>query len=215
MTYFLLLVAHIAVLGYWLGSDLCINSEYRFITHRSDIDFAARDAMTDHLMDVDQHVRYALILQLTLGVMLASHLRHLPDIWFWFVPVIGAAWLALVEVAHRRRTTLLGERLAQIDRWVRYAIAIALLAAAFGLFGVMPLWLRAKLALFAALIGCGVIIRLFLIRHFRVWSEMRREGPSESHEVIIRATYLHATSVLIVLWSCVAGIVALAVLKPF
>jgi hypothetical protein len=34
--------------------------------------------MTDHLMDVDQHVRYALILQLVLGSMLASELAFAP-----------------------------------------------------------------------------------------------------------------------------------------
>lgn len=215
MSYTILLAAHIAVLGYWLGSDLCINSEYRFITHRPDIDFAARDAMTDHLMDVDQHVRYALILQLALGAMLASQLAYLPAQWFWAMPVVGAGWIALVEVAHRQRKSPLGERLAQIDRWVRYTIALALLLAAFGAFGAMPVWLRMKLGLFAALIGCGVIIRFFLMRHFRIWAEMREQGPDPERETIIRTTYRQATMVLLVLWTCVAAMVLLAIFKPF
>jgi hypothetical protein len=214
MTYQLLLVAHIAVLGYWLGSELCINSEYRFICFRDDLPFAARDAMTDHLMDVDQHVRYALILQLTLGTMLGTELGYLPTMLFGIAPVLGTLWIALVEVAHRTRTTPLGNTLAAIDRVVRYAVLMALAALVIGAIPTVPVWLRLKLACFAGIISCGVIIRFWLIRHFRVWSEMRSEGPTAEGNAIIQRTYWQATATLGLLWLFIAAATALAIFKP-
>lgn len=211
----MLLAAHIAVLGYWLGADLCINSEYRFITHRADLAFEARDAMTDHLMDVDQHVRYALVLQVMLGTMLAAELGFVDDRLFWFIPAIAALWIALIETAHRKRKSAIGSKLARIDRAVRYLVAVLLVAAAIGLFFQLPDWLRLKLGLFALLIGCGVVIRFMLMQHDRDWSHMRSEGPSPQYEARILATYRRATSVLLLLWLCVGGIAALAVFKPF
>ena len=62
-----LLVFHIAVLGYWLGSELVINSTYRHVAWAADMPFEQRDRLMDHVMDADQHVRYALLLQLMLG----------------------------------------------------------------------------------------------------------------------------------------------------
>lgn len=80
-----LLVAHIAVLGYWLGSELVINSTYKYVSHRGDMEFAERARLMDHVMHVDQHVRYALVLQAGLGFMLAIAYGFIPggDKAFW------------------------------------------------------------------------------------------------------------------------------------
>ena len=74
MLYTSLLVAHIAVLGYWLGSELVINHTYRYVSWSAGMPFAERDRLMDHVMDVDQHVRYALVLQLRPGV--GRHFRN-------------------------------------------------------------------------------------------------------------------------------------------
>ena len=73
-----LLVAHIAVLGYWLGAELVINSTYRYVSWSGAMPFPERDRLMQHVMDVDQHVRYALILQAGLGAALAALLGHVP-----------------------------------------------------------------------------------------------------------------------------------------
>ncbi|GJQ54201.1 MAG: hypothetical protein HKUEN07_07700 [Rhodocyclaceae bacterium] len=61
------LVAHIIVVGYWLGSDLVINSTFRYVSRTASLPVAERDRLLDHVLDVDQHVRYALVPQLWLG----------------------------------------------------------------------------------------------------------------------------------------------------
>jgi hypothetical protein len=214
MTYDILLVAHIAVLGYWLGSELVINSEYRFICFRDDLPFSARDAMTDHLMDVDQHVRYALIMQLVLGTMLAAIPGFVPEVAFWIAPIAGVAWIALVELVHRQRKTALGQRLATFDRGMRYLALIALIASAIGVPPTLPFWLRLKLAAFAGVIACGIAIRLLLIRHFRLWGQMAAEGPTPEGNARVKIIYKQATSVLGLLWLCIAAATCFAIAKP-
>ena len=73
-----LLVAHIAVLGYWLGSELVINSTYRYVAYGRHIPFAERNRLMEHVMHVDQHVRYALVLQAGLGFGLATLYGMIP-----------------------------------------------------------------------------------------------------------------------------------------
>lgn len=208
-----LFVAHIAVLGYWLGSELVINSQYRFVTHRSDLEFAARDAVMDHLMDADQHVRYALILQLMLGTMLLGGLGMAPPYWTWIAAVGGTLWLALVELVHRSRKDPHGKPLAAIDRVLRYAMIAALPVTGL-LMPEWPLWMRLKIALFAGIMACGVGIRFALIHHFRLWARLASGDASAALESEIRRTYWRATGVLILLWLFIAAIAVLAVVKP-
>jgi len=214
MSYTILLIAHIAVLGYWLGSELVINSEYRFICHRDDLPFASRDAMTSHLMDVDQHVRYALILQLILGLMLSAEQGYLPPPLFWIAPLSGAAWLALVEITHRKRGKAIGQKLASIDRAIRYATLLALVALLTGILPTVPFWLRLKLGCFAAVIASGVAIRFCLILHFKLWDEMRSNGPTAKSNTSIKQIYTRATATLLLLWALIATATLLAIFKP-
>jgi hypothetical protein len=213
-----LLVAHIAVLGYWLGADLVINSTYRYVAWRAGMPFAERDRLMDHVMDVDQHVRYALLLQLGLGGALAGLLGYAPGGGrFAFAALLAAGlWLVLVEAVHRTRHTPLGARLAALDRALRY-LAIAGLA---GLAGAalagrlaLPSWLAWKLALLAGAIACGLGIRYALVAFFRTWDATPAQ-PGPAQEERIRRGYARATAVLVLLWVCLAGIATLSVLKP-
>lgn len=215
----ILLVAHIAVLGYWLGSEFVINSTYRYVCYAGDMPFGERSRLMDHVMHVDQHVRYALVLQAGLGLSLAA--------LYGFVPGGGETaaaagigtllWLGFVEAVHRLRHAPLGKRLAPVDRGSRYVLMAVLVAVATGLIGGawdMPAWLRLKLALFAGVIASGVGIRFALIGHFRTWAIMAREGPTAATNAVIRATYRRATAVLLLLWVFIGLIVVVSVTKP-
>lgn len=214
-----LLVAHIAVLGYWLGSEFVINSTYRYVSYGSQMPFAERDRLMDHVMHVDQHVRYALVLQAGLGFALAALYGYVPGgtATAWAAGILAALWLAFVEIVHRLRHSPAGKRLGDIDRGSRYLFMALLVAIAVGLIGGgwdMPFWLRLKLGLFACVMASGVGIRLALISHFRTWAVMAREGPTDETNAIIRRTYWRATSVLLVLWVFIAAIVVMSVWKP-
>lgn len=214
-----LLVVHIAVLGYWLGAELVINSTYRYVSYGSQIPFAERSRLMEHVMHVDQHVRYALVLQAGLGFALAALYGFVPggESTAWLAAGLGVLWLAFVEATHRLRHHTSGRPLGAIDRNSRYIFIVLLLGIAIGLIGsswAMPLWLHIKLALYAAVIASGVAIRLALISHFRTWKVMATEGPSDITNAIIRQTYVRATLVLGVLWVFILAIVVVSVWKP-
>lgn len=216
----ILLVAHVAVLGYWLGSELVINSTYRYVCYRTEMPFAERDRLMDHVMHVDQHVRYALVLQVGLGFTLAALYGYVPGGTgaALAIAVFAALWLGYVELVHRmRHHRPWGPKLAAFDRRSRYVFLAVLVAIALGLLGGdwnMPQWLRIKLGLFACVIGCGVGIRVALIDHFRTWAVMSRQGPDAQTNAIIRRTYWRGTSVLILLWVFIAALVVVTVWKP-
>jgi hypothetical protein len=211
-----LLVAHIAVLGYWLGSELVINSTYRYVCWASSMSFEARDKLMDHVLHVDQHVRYALVLQVGLGATLAALYGYVPGgSAAAAVAVVGAlSWLALVEVTHRMRKRPLGRRLAAIDRALRYVLMAAL--AATGMIAVtisstVPVWLAWKLLMFAGVMACGVGIRFSIMDFFRTWAIIKRDGSSDDSERRIRYIYGYGTAILVGLWVLIAGIVIVSV----
>ncbi|PTD26625.1 hypothetical protein [Sphingomonas fennica] len=219
MTLAWLLAAHIAVLGYWLGSEFVINSTYRYVSYSDRMPFPERARLMEHVMHVDQHVRYALVLQATLGTALAALYGYVPggETVAIAAGTIGIVWLGFVEAVHRLRHAPIGRTLAAIDRASRYALMALLVAIAIGLVGggwPMPLWLRWKLALFACVMMCGVGIRLALIAHFRTWAVMARDGPTDATNAVIRRTYVRATAILLLLWLFIAGIAVLSVAKP-
>lgn len=216
----ILLVTHIAVLGYWLGSEFVINHTYRYVSYAGDMPFAERDRLMDHVMHVDQHVRYALVLQAALGFALAALYGYIPggEATATIALIAGAVWLGFVEVTHRLRHKPAGKAIAAFDRRSRYVFMAVLLSIAVSAIGGswdMPSWLRLKVGLFACVMASGVGIRIALIGHFRTWSIMAREGPNDETNAIIRKTYVRATSILVLLWVFIAAMVAVSVLKPF
>lgn len=207
------------MLGYWLGAELVINSTYRYVAYGSDIPFPDRNRLMQHVMHVDQHVRYALVLQAGLGVALAALYGYVPGgtTTAWAAAVLAAAWLVFVEVVHRLRLTARGKRLAKLDRGMRYLLIALLLAIAFGMVGggwSMPAWLRLKLGLFAGVVASGVGIRLALLGHFRTFAKMAKEGADEESNALVRKIYVRATSILVLLWVFIAALVVVSVWKP-
>lgn len=214
-----LFVAHVVVLGYWLGSELVINNTFRYVSYSASMPFAERNRLMEHVMDADQHVRYALVLQAGLGFTLATLYGYVPGgtTVAWTVAIAAVLWLAFVEITHRVRHGAFGKRLAAFDRGSRYVLMVLLVCIALGLIGStwnMPLWLRLKVGLFACVMACGVGIRLALIAYFRTWAVMARETPDDRTNAVIRKSYWQATSVLIMLWLFIAALVAASVWKP-
>lgn len=213
------LVAHIAVLGYWLGAELVINSTYRRVAYGSALPFAERTRCMEHVMDADQHVRYALVLQAGLGFILAALYGYVPGgrSTAWAVAIVAALWLTFVELTHRLRRRPVGKWIAAIDRRTRYVLIVLLLTISAGYIGggwEMPLWLRVKLALFAGVMGCGVGIRLALLTHFRTWAIMASDGPTPHTNEIVRRVYIRGTLILAILWLLIAAIVCVSIWKP-
>ena len=214
-----LLVTHIVVLGYWLGSELVINSTYRYFSWSAALPFPERNRLLDHVMDVDQHVRYAMVLQAGLGTALGAYLGYFPggETLAICAGIFAALWLVLVETTHRLRKLPRGRKWILLDMTVRYTLILILIAyaltAAVGETHV-PSWLAWELALFAGAIASGLGIRIWLIRLYRSWPRLKAEGSTRELEHEVKYVYVMATATLGMLWICIAGITLLSVFKP-
>jgi len=212
-------VIHIATLGTWFGAELVINATSRYVCYSDAMPMRERTRLLQHVLDVDQHVRYALVIQFGLGFALGALFGYLPGgsktaIGFG---VFAVLWLIYVEVVHRLRQRPIGKKLAAFDRGSRYVLLICLLTVAVGLIGRewdLPLWIRWKLALFAGVMACGVAIRLSVLARFRVWAIMERDGPADEHNAIVKQTYIVSTAILVLLWLLIFTMVGLSIYKP-
>ncbi len=214
-----LLVIHIAVLGYWFGAELVINATSRYVCLSGSMPMDERTRLMHHVMDVDQHVRYALVIQFGLGFAIAALFGYLPGGTPTAVAfgLFVAAWLTYIEVIHWLRHRAIGKKLAAFDRYSRYVLMTCLAAVAVGLIGGewnLPLWIRLKLALFAGVMACGVGIRLSVLARFRTWAVMQCEGASDESNAIVKRTYIISTSILVLLWLMIFTMVGISLYKP-
>jgi hypothetical protein len=215
----ILLVAHIVVLGYWLGSEFVINSGYRYVCRAASMPFDERNKLMDHVLDVDQHVRYALVLQIGLGTGLAALYGYIPggETSAIMAGVVATGWLIFVEFIHHKRQDPAGVRLGFIDRAIRYILMVGLAAIGIGALmtqGDMPSWLAWKLILFAGVILSGVGIRYSIIDFYRTWAQIKENGSTPEHEHSIWFIYKYGTGILLGLWIFIAVIAVLSVWKP-
>ena len=168
MAYSLIRWAHVLVMGYWLGSELVINALTHYVVRATSLSGTERIRLWDFVLDVDQHVRNALIMSVPLGFSLAAYLGLSPitGVWLLVLWIACAAWLWFMWLVHWRRHTPFGKVLAAWDWRIRYA-----LIAVFAIVGTMSLisgqpfaarWLALKLVLFAAAIACGLAVRYYV-----------------------------------------------------
>ncbi|MCP5471231.1 MAG: hypothetical protein H7A18_04005 [Sinobacteraceae bacterium] len=222
MAYSLVHWAHVLVMGYWLGSELVINALTHYVTRADSLPGAERMKLWDFVLDVDQHVRNAMIMSVPLGLSLAAWmgLSPLTGGWLVLVWVLSIAWFWLMWATHLQRKSPTGRRLAAWDWGVRYV-----LIAAFGLSGLVSLatgwpfpskWLALKVLLVAPAIACGLGVRHYIrLAYQQALPAIAadRAGPGEN--ALFRSAMIRATWVLVILWTILFTIGALGALKPF
>lgn len=166
-SYLLVSFLHIVGFAYWLGGDLGVfHSSYWVADPKQPP--AVRVAAAKILFWLDQVPRICMTMMLPLGLQLAWQAGLLG----FGMPVMAAiwlgafAWLAMVLYLHAAGASPAKDLLTRFDFWFRLLLSASLLAigsAAFagGAFD-LPYWVAAKLAIFGALIGLGLIIRIKL-----------------------------------------------------
>jgi hypothetical protein len=221
VTYLLVNWAHVLVMGYWLGSELVINALTHYITRAKSLPSEERMKLWDFLLDVDQHVRNAMIMSVPLGLTLASMLGLVPigGVWMWLLWIVSALWFWFMWLVHWRRKAPEGPALAKWDWRIRY-----LLIAVFAGTGVWSLltgwpyptrWLALKVLLFAGAIICGIFVRFYIRQAYRSALPAIAAGrATDADNEEFRILMVKSTWALVVLWVLLFAIGALGALKP-
>jgi hypothetical protein len=166
-TYLALKFAHLIAFVYWLGGDLGTFLASRQVV-REDLGPQARATALGIMLACDMGPKLAMPLILPLGVQLAwsSGMLDLPAWALAALWLACAIWTGMVLVIYLREGRPLAQRIARVDLWFRVAViaCLAALGAAI-LGGVIPAaghWIGWKVMLFAAMVACGLLIRVNL-----------------------------------------------------
>lgn len=219
MPYELLIVAHILVIGYWLGTDLAVYYVSGAIVD-PDKPTAVRVFAARVMLLLDMVPRTALILTLLTGLSLAS-LRWLPpgliQLW-WLWPVL-LAWLALTWTVFRLEHSGLGHKLARIDFGFRILVVLACFGLALGLmsgsgpFTIQP-WLAGKLAIMGLIIALGLIIRVQLKPFGALFGRVAQGRTDAAVEDRLRRLIAQVKIPVWVIWISLVVAAVLGRLKP-
>ncbi len=222
MTYSLVLWAHVLVMGYWLGSELVINALSHYVTRATSLSGTERQRLWDFTLDVDQHVRNAMIMSVPLGFSLAAWMGLSPIVggWLLLLWLASIAWFALMWATHLRRKTPLGATLAAWDWRVRYLlIAVFFIAGLLSLLTGWPFparWLSLKILLIAPAIACGLGVRHYIrVAYAKALPAIFADRASGEENAIFKRSIVRATWVLVLLWVILFTIGGLGAFKPF
>jgi hypothetical protein len=220
VTYSLLNWAHVLVMGYWLGSELVINALTHYVARTTTLSGTERMRLWDFLLDVDQHVRNAMILSVPLGFSLAAMLGLVPlgGPALWLLWILSALWFWFMWLVHWRRKAPEGAALARIDWWVRYAlIALFTGLALASLVTGQPFaakWLALKVLLFAGAMVCGVVVRHYIREAYAsALPAIAADRATVADNGQFRSLMRRGTWALVVLWVLLFTIGALGALK--
>lgn len=214
--------AHVLVMGYWLGSELVINALTHYIARTTSLSGVERMRLWDFLLDVDQHVRNAMILSVPLGFTLAAQLGLVPieGVAMWALWIVSGVWFWFMWMVHWRRQAPSGRLFARWDWWIRYGLIGFFLAT--GLWslvadGPYPTgWLALKVTLFAGAMICGIFVRHFIREAYAsALPAIAADRATDADNREFASLMVRATWALGVLWVILFTIGALGALKPF
>lgn len=213
----LLLTAHIAVFGIWFGTDVATFTLSRRVLDPS-ADGAVRRSLAGSMMSIEVIARLSLPAMLGLGLCLSVDSGYL-DAPRWTMVVIGVAtagWIALVWSIHRSGGSELGSSLTTVDLTIRVIVCVALwitgITSAVTQDGpFIGQWLGAKVTLLAVIVTCGIAIRFMLRPFAAAFAALVESGSSPERELAAAAPVRRAQPLVVVIWACLLGSVALAV----
>jgi hypothetical protein len=179
--YLLLKFLHIIAFVYWLGGDLGTFLASRQVVN-PDNSPQSRHVALKIMLACDMGPKLAMPLILPLGLQLAYLGGSLP-LSGWQMGLawgVSLYWFAVVMVLYLNEGKPFTAKLSQLDLYFRIAMAALLLAlGAYQLIeGPAAAWAAWKLIVFAAMVCCGIAIRINLKPFVPAFATMMGEGAS-------------------------------------
>jgi hypothetical protein len=217
--YFLLKLAHLLLFVYWLGADIGVFYSARFVRNAS-LDIASRRTAMQILAWIDQIPRYCLVLMLPVGYSLAAMLGlvRMPAIGFVVLWGISAAWLWMVWAIHHYQGKPIAEKLRRIDLIWRWVLLAGLLWDAYtGLQGtghIFADWVAIKFLLFAAMLFCGIMIRLRGKALGPALREILSNGSTPALEATVAGAFAKTRPFVLSIWVLLIIAAWVGIAKP-
>jgi hypothetical protein len=203
---------HLLIFVYWLGGDLGV---FYASTIVSDTKTSAqgRIAAAKVLAQVDMAPRTAMILTIPTGLTLAlvGGYGSLNGPFVVLAWTLGLGWLVLAWVIHARHLPP-SSFWRKADLGIRGIVIIALVLGA--AFGMLPLFLSAKLIILATTMVMGLLIRKALGPFGAAFGAMVISGPTAQTDHIIAKSLNQSRPTVICIWILLLVAAFLGVAKP-
>ncbi|WP_448212064.1 hypothetical protein [Colwellia sp. MEBiC06753] len=203
--YLLLKLIHIVFFVYWLGGDLGTFYASRFVA-KPGLSKEQRSTALTIMMGVDQGPRICMALILAPGIQMAYNngLFTMPAWAMIAIWLVCFAWLAMVLAIHFGHGKAFVKPLTTFDFNFRLGvIAIASYVAIESLVGdglIKADYLAWKLAIFAALVACGLGIRVMLKPFVPAFMLMIKDGPNEQVDQTLNASLRRVRPFVYLIW---------------
>ena len=210
---------HVLLFVYWLGGDIGVFYSSKFVV-RPDLSKETRLIAAKIMFNLDLIPRICMSLMLTVGGILTEFEGIEHPAWQWYgILLLGPAWLAMVLILHFREGTPLAAALAKFDFWFRWAVIIGLpistaIAWSNGRLVEEP-WVAAKLLVFAALVLCGVLIRVALKPFAGAFHNLVKQGASDEDNATMTASLARVRPIVVVLWGLLVIEAWLGIVQPW
>lgn len=206
--YIFVILIHILLFVYWLGSDLGVFYSAKFLVDPT-LSLETRRTVMKILHFIDLFPRMMLVLTLPVGVTLAlaGGYAALPVAWgrpllatIWIAALV---WFALVVRIYEAPSA----GLTRVDYAIRYMVILGLVALGVAsLLGYGPIipgadWLAIKLIVFAIIIALGLGIRA-AFRPFAVaFGQLVAHGSTLEIETAMKRAHARVRPIVLALWA--------------
>jgi hypothetical protein len=201
----LLKFAHILGFVYWLGTDLGVWYSSYYAADRN-LSPETRVTVIRILLALDLSPRICMTLMLPVGIQLGYWFGLLPMVSWIIVALwlLSLGWLATVLYLHFGPKGAGSQLLARIDFGFRLAVITALATyATFSLFGFSDAqadWVAWKLLIFAAMIGCGLMIRIRLAPFGPAFARLAAGNATEADDETIERSIAATRPWVLLIW---------------
>lgn len=204
-TYLTFKLLHLIAFVYWLGGDLGTFLASRYVVDPK-LSPAQRHTALKIMLGCDQGPKLAMPLIFAIGFVMAAHIGFIvvPSVVTVLVCVICLAWFANVNWLYFTQNAAAKAKVAQFDLWFRIVVVIGLVA-----IGVQTLlgesfikadWLAVKVLIFAALVACGIYIRIQLKPFVAAFGQLMTKGSSAEVEQTLSHALARCRPAVYLIW---------------
>lgn len=212
--YLTLKLLHILAFVYWLGGDLGTFFASRFVVD-SKLSPAQRGTALKIMLGCDQGPKLAMPLIFAIGYSMSAQIGfiQLPGVIEALVWLIALLWFGNVNYLYFTNNQAAKARLSQWDLYFRIVVVLGLLglsgAAFIGHGPIGPHWLAAKIMIFAALVACGIWIRIQLRPFVVAFGQLMGAGSTAEIEATLSRALGRCRPAVYLIW---LGLIANAAL---
>lgn len=218
-TYTTLVVVHVILFAYWLGSDWGVYVNSRYVADAS-LSLEERYRFLLASFRIDLMPRIAFTLLPAVGMQIASHYGAWSGdgplmISVWIGSLI---WLAMNVEGYRARGTPRGDWLREVDQWVRLGLVVVCIgiggwASITGQF--IPVrFVAFKITVFGVMIVIGLVLRTIMKNWALGFRLLATEGPSEKVNRLFEASLKKARVIAWGMWSMSGVMAILGIVQP-